>query len=340
MTKTTLLAIAVALAPAAKTFADTCHQPGDESSRLWTAPVPISYVYPSAPNDNPDSWSFSQQSYYYRQINLDTPDEACKLWAQYDPGNVWTAAQRANAHVKFINETTYKCAFDCTGDGVVNADDYSACPANINAVENTDPVCDTVTDLSKVPYVNTYAPSGSHFIRGATFTTTQKNLIKAANSKYLIWNSTTGTYEPIYFSDAENITRVNAQGQTVNIETYDTLTGTSPDPSSPEVDHLVPRVDRYGCGCGTNAPSNALLISRALNNSLSNNPANVDRVAVLAYFAEATARVAPSEGSGSDSTITDSDEVGCSAGGGGASTLALVAVGLTLARRRRRHRAG
>lgn len=47
------------------------------------------------------------------------------------------------------------------------------------------------------------------------------------------------------------------------------------------VDHIIPRVDIYGCPCGTNDSANALVISRGLNNKMSNDMYDPDRIAIL-----------------------------------------------------------
>lgn len=56
------------------------------------------------------------------------------------------------------------------------------------------------------------------------------------------------------------------------------------DPCAAQVDHIIPRVDVYGCKCGSNSFSNALLISRALNIKMSNNCSDETRNAILDAF--------------------------------------------------------
>ena len=51
--------------------------------------------------------------------------------------------------------------------------------------------------------------------------------------------------------------------------------------NSPEVHHVLPRTDRRGCPCGSNSMANASVISRSLNNYLSNQ----DRVGITSLCA-------------------------------------------------------
>ena len=50
------------------------------------------------------------------------------------------------------------------------------------------------------------------------------------------------------------------------------------------IDHIIPRVDKRGCECGTNSPANALVISRVLNMGMSNNVKDEDRIAILRRY--------------------------------------------------------
>jgi hypothetical protein len=48
-----------------------------------------------------------------------------------------------------------------------------------------------------------------------------------------------------------------------------------------QVDHMLPRVDVFGCPCGTNGYNNALLISGKLNRQMSNDLKHPDRIKIL-----------------------------------------------------------
>lgn len=50
------------------------------------------------------------------------------------------------------------------------------------------------------------------------------------------------------------------------------------------IDHIIPRKDVSGCGCGTNSPKNAIVISRLLNNEMSNDVEHPLRIQILGQF--------------------------------------------------------
>jgi hypothetical protein len=56
---------------------------------------------------------------------------------------------------------------------------------------------------------------------------------------------------------------------------------------APEVDHIIPRVDKYGCPCGSNSSRNAHIISAKLNRELSNNCSDPRRIAIIKHYAVA-----------------------------------------------------
>jgi hypothetical protein len=189
-------------------------------------------------------------------------------------------------------------------------------------------------------------------VRGADFTSSQKTKIKDANSTKMI-PQPDGTELRIFNSDAYKISTAMDEQFLLGDPGFD---------DSAEVDHLIPRKDKFGCGCGTNAPSNALLISRKLNNAMSNNSKDKNRKAILAYFAPTSMPspapvetvpgdsddVSEDETAVSDVVPNDDDDAsdesepdaaGCSAGGSnlGGFGFGAVALGLTqLARRVRR----
>lgn len=51
--------------------------------------------------------------------------------------------------------------------------------------------------------------------------------------------------------------------------------------SRPNVHHVIPRVDRRGCPCGTNSPSNAAMISNELNGHFLNYKRPADEIALI-----------------------------------------------------------
>ncbi len=55
-------------------------------------------------------------------------------------------------------------------------------------------------------------------------------------------------------------------------------------PYGPQVDHIVPRVDKNGCPCGTNSSKNAHVISAQLNAEMGNNCEDPRRKAIIDYY--------------------------------------------------------
>lgn len=335
MRNSTLLAAIAVLVPAARSFALPCHQPGKPDVKLWQKPGSMDQIWPGHPsNPDPNTWTFAQQSFFYDQLYVTDVNDAARVWGHQAIG-AFTEAQRSKVRcVPSTNEYQMLCAFDCiTADGVVSDPELhsAACGITIIAREDSDAVCDLDPNRDRVPYWGLYgSPVGGH-IPGADFTDTQKGKIKAENAKM---NHCGAGVSCIYRSDAR---RISSAGSA--IEPWPDL-GIKPyGDNSPEVDHLIPRVDKYGCGCGTNAPSNALLISRELNNSMSNNyVTNAAREALLTFYTSPAAvpRQLPSPDEGADDSA-DADLGGCSAGGSstaGAGILALL-VGVVLPRRRR-----
>src|SRR5262249_26341239 len=133
----------------------------------------------------------------------------------------------------------YKCAFDCNGDahglstgnGVVNDDDFSQCPALIYAATNlqTEEMCDRVIDTSEAKYAD--LASGS-YVRGAPFDPTDKAEILNKNNPYSIINQQTGTWFTPHFSDAYDM--YNSIGD--RVDPYEFLDGGKGDPDQPQVD--------------------------------------------------------------------------------------------------------
>lgn len=102
--------------------------------------------------------------------------------------------------------------------------------------------------------------------------------------------ASTGTYGAAFGSRRDRVINFNwtKNGHKV-ISDYKwdyilNLTETPFHPSSAEVDHIIPRVDIRGCGCGQNSYANALVISRGLNNDMKNYCDNPDRVEILDEF--------------------------------------------------------
>lgn len=121
------------------------------------------------------------------------------------------------------------------------------------------------------PYRNLGTSAGTE---GATFSTSQKDNILALN--FSRSNSTS-----YYMSDAGDN---DVPGYVYPLEIDVTYLAKNVAPiwvRPPQVDHIIPRLDSHGCGCGTNSFANALVISSVLNVSMTNDCSNEDRLDIL-----------------------------------------------------------
>ncbi|MBK6516446.1 MAG: hypothetical protein IPG04_20655 [Polyangiaceae bacterium] len=96
----------------------------------------------------------------------------------------------------------------------------------------------------------------------------------------------------------------------------------STSPCKPQLDHIIPKKDIYGCDCGSSSYSNSILISRKLNQGMSNDCQNPDRIAIMnvyapqAFAASGEAPEAYSSDEGDD-VNGPADPAGCGVGGMG-----------------------
>jgi MYXO-CTERM domain-containing protein len=187
-------------------------------------------------------------------------------------------------------------------------------------------------------------------VRGKEFTDTQKSDIRIENRAAHENMLESDAYEvPMYIPDLMVWTFHT------DIDRY--LSSTAGSPDSVQIDHIVPRVDRYGCGCGTNSPRNAAAVSAQLNNWMSNDSGNQARIAILCAYAKWPGCpgtpfpvLAPGPTSGtraptsddvddlaSDASKTPNEIGGCAAGGetDGGVALAMIGLGILVQRRRK-----
>jgi hypothetical protein len=106
--------------------------------------------------------------------------------------------------------------------------------------------------------------------------------------------------------------------------------------TSLQVDHILPRVDVYGCPCGTNGYNNALIISGSLNRAMSNDLRHPDRIAILQEYVPGyvAPQRAPFEPSDEEADHTG----GCSTHTAGSLGILGVLLALMLPRRTRKGR--
>jgi MYXO-CTERM domain-containing protein len=349
-------------------FAAPCNVPGETNAPKWSVPLTVHELVKSQPAGTTlgdvANWSFARQTSFYNKYLQDSPKAACNVWALgVSPNSVTFTPAMRGRNLPFKHGSTYTCAFDCNNDTHIDADDDTSNCGQLMGRETkpwaaTDPVCDLDTNVNNPKYTdNTTGPTTDQgYIRGAPFTDTQKLsfLGKNANLAPEVGKIKSDAYiVPAY--DPE----LHAWLENADFDKY--LSPTAGAPNSVQWDHIVPRVDRYGCGCGTNSPRNAASASAQLNNGMSNDSENSIRVALLCYYAKwpgcpfsAYPTFAPSPSANPAGTVraptsSDVDETdrdasmtpneigGCAVGGAtdGVVALALIGLGLLVPRRKR-----
>lgn len=291
-----------------------------------------------------------QRTLYYYQFS-DTPEEACRKLVEKVP--YISDAQRASWKlVNFQNvddPTDYQCTYDYNGDGTVRGiaagpygwivaptstfyDDFSGFHPMINpAIIQTEPMCDRIPNG---PNKNVSFATSPVTGPGRTFTDTQTKLVKANTA-----TSVPGTY----YSQAYQLNGMQLDYWQLVADPKWAMGNIPPD-QSPQVDHIIPRVDIHGCACGPNSPANSLVISAKLNREMSNLSENEKRQFLLGLYtlAPRSAAQAPApDESGGSAEIDDAMEGetanigGCAAGGGAPGGAAVLAMTAFLALRRR-----
>lgn len=191
------------------------------------------------------------------------PESACK--AQVEDRNFsHPSYTELFKKIERVNSEYYNCYTIDSKARDKPANYYLASPIRY---ENAEPQPHCATQIngpySALPddffYCNTQYAAGQS---GFDFTQTQKNKIKQVNKQ---------------FPSNGNKIRSDLAGfkYSYNGQTFtepDFLTETPLLPNSVEVHHIVPRKDKQSCSCGANSVKNAALISRQLNQFLTNNP--------------------------------------------------------------------
>lgn len=107
-----------------------------------------------------------------------------------------------------------------------------------------------------------------------------------------------------------------------------------------QIDHIIPRIDKYGCGCGPNSPANALVISARLNGEMSNNTEHWARYELLQEHTLDPVAGKPTRPGDAEPVLDGPDDDhelgGCSTGGGAGGLVGFGVLGLAWSRRRRR----
>ncbi len=308
---------------------------------------------------DPTTYTFVQQRTYYSKVFARTPQAACTSYvANTNFGQPLTQAQKDSAIAYPVNATTYQCTYDYDRDGHVygipgvptppNAyDDWAQNHANIDMAGQTEAMCDRVPNG---PYTVATDPYTTYGIPGKNFTQSMKNYAKSVNNgSSNFWYSDAWMYMP----------PAGPGGVSQIVDYYYKLNAASVVNymSSVQVDHIIPRVDIFGCACGPNSLSNAMLISAKLNGEMSNDSQHPKRKFLLATWTKAFSAREIDDAVSPDSEIETIDEAideasdeasdeadlaeleneigGCSTGGR-ASGFGVIIVGLALGLRRRK----
>ncbi len=312
----------------------------------------------SAYLDDKSNMTFGQLSYYYRQVYADTALEACmKLVKYHFKGN---QNQIDTAIATQIDATQYHCTYDYNNDGYVYGtptsppkpprawDDYAQNHPIVYTAGQTEPMCDRIPNG---PYT-TDDPATKVGTPGGSFTNTKQRteLKQANNGTANFWKS--NVYVPTLAPEG------TTPPVSVTKDYYPLvypLSSLNSYPSSYQIDHIIPRVDLYGCACGPNSKANALFESAKLNGEMSNNSQHPTRVYLLDKWTKVSIAAKESDENGAEAEPLDEngaeaepldesvDEIGeigggCSTGGGSGGGLALLGLGLAFAMRRQTSR--
>jgi hypothetical protein len=240
--------------------------------------------------DNPQStWTRGQLGSYYNWIFSSTAEKACrKQIMKLHPG------EEDLALAVEVYPDWYYCYLDYDRDGSVFPNEFGddLDGDGIDDVDEGGVSSVMLEDVTREPECELtpkgpYESLGTKGARGGSFsdanrraiydrnTTQHRGLLRsdagpAASQQTGIGDvdqlSLSRWYYPPYNDDAEI-------DEPYQLPT--TLT------TSAQVDHIIPRIDIHGCACGTNAPSNAAVISGQLNRKMSNNLRDPDRIKML-----------------------------------------------------------
>jgi hypothetical protein len=232
----------------------------------------------------------------------DTPEEVLQEWAQYGYP-AFNADPLLAKEWDFIdgNPNHIRVWFESDGNDIWNGSDdspstdlefapltrESCCEANVEGphTELIDQIGDTWFEQPGGMFTEVFERAP---VRGGKFTS--RELVDATQS-YLPQiqlirrrNAVPPGNGKQYASD---LLRPGAE-ELLKFEYFDGFLSNLPwdrrNSEGPEVDHIIPRVDKHGCVCGTNSFKNAQVISKKLNGQLSNNCSDPRRRAIIDFY--------------------------------------------------------
>lgn len=386
--KTATATIATALA-----FVYVCGSTSASAQcRKWQnqlAPGEQSSHYPGRrlPTQLEQDASLARERFYYSKLYSDEADEACQKAARYSSSGI--PGPSVVIKSEYVNDDTYTCYVDVDNDDQFrpelgqdlffqdvarlavqtepccqyDSNDFPNAPHAIDpdVYYKTDPVTMMVAEMAPAPGLS-FQGSDVHY--GGVLRVSPKAQFIAQNALMspVFYPNTVRSdlagfdVDPAYMSD--NLTCAGAPGSGAPDGSLWYQRGVSThNPCAAEVDHIIPRVDVHGCACGSNSSKNAQLISRRLNNWLSNDcnpkrPAGRARLKIIDGYNKGNLPLPPpmiSDGPGSASenspTRFPPDDIqaapGCSSAGESSrgslsGVFSLIVLGvLPLVRRRR-----
>jgi hypothetical protein len=257
----------------------------------WHVPLGQCHLVPATcPNGTPQSLSFENERLMYSRQLTDDPISACNNYKTYGYPNV-------NGSAVYV-PNTQRCFVDENGDGAWQTSEYSVilddseiprescCEADITGPHNITP---DVWYQKILPGLVLQHPP----YEGNSYTSqdqTYQGVVRPAQIKQVRNQNRMKTPQGHYYLSIF-VSDLYRAGVPVSLQDEEYCDGvldlTLPisDDCRPEVDHIIPRKDKFGCDCGSNSYKNAHLISRKLNQQLSNNCSDPRRQAILAMWA-------------------------------------------------------
>jgi hypothetical protein len=232
----------------------------------------------------------------------DTPEEVLQEWAQYGyPAfNADPMLVRRFSFVMGTEQNEIRVWFEAApGDGMYESGETptttlkfgmipreSCCEANVEGphTDLIDQIGDTWFEQPGGDLTEVFERAP---VRGGSFTSRELDdgVVKYAPQIVRIRNR--NAIPPLENADyLSDLLRPEAKslrkfeffgGQLSNLEWYRSYRG-------PQVDHIIPRVDKNGCPCGSNSFKNAQVISAKLNRQLSNSCSDPRRRAMIDFY--------------------------------------------------------
>jgi hypothetical protein len=242
----------------------------------WSSGVSICETNPSTCVSGAPDPTFGQWRYYYSKLLSDDAQTACEHHYAYT-----TFKSCAVQAIPWRRDPTNwaGCYLDQNCDGDL-LDGTEATIAH-SWVERDEIAREAMCELTpNGPYANL----GTMGVDGGSFTTSMRNNIKNQNIAQLTaLRSDIGPARPPTLVADETDVLSAIVAIVWNWDNYLIIPYIWA-PNAPNVDHIIPRKDIYGCDCGPNSYANAQVISWRLNNRMSNNSQDPDRAAILERY--------------------------------------------------------